>query len=196
MCLMWFITNLKKKAWNCNDVAREHKAVLELAIAMNHGLQRSGTVLSVIEQLPPESQLRDKIGKDLGGGSISYALPPCEHEVVTVIDFLRKELAWIFVFAILFGLALAASAVGYFIFWCLSGLTVSFTLGAIIGSRAKSRGLVILLVSIFLGVIPQTVGVVCRHLGIEAYNSSHRSFRCKEHRGKKLDVRPFISNGR
>ncbi|OAL43930.1 hypothetical protein IQ07DRAFT_649718 [Pyrenochaeta sp. DS3sAY3a] len=157
MCWMWFITNLRKKAWDCKDVAREHKAVLELAIAMNHGLQNSVTALSVIEQLPPESQLRDKIGKDLGGGSISYALPTSEYEAVTVIDFLRKELVWIFIYTLLFGIMLTAAALVYFAFWGLFGLTVSFTLGAIIGTRAKSRGLLIFIFSIFLGVIPQTL---------------------------------------
>jgi hypothetical protein len=124
-----------------DDISGEHRAVIELAVAMQYELD----IHDINPSMLREKQLKGRINKEFNGGTISYAYSKAELQTYSIKkglkSWLKREKWWfaaIFVTSVL-GSTLWMTSYMWFCYWSLGlwfGEFWAFCIGTTNGSRA------------------------------------------------------------
>jgi hypothetical protein len=131
-----------------DDISGEHRAVIELAVAMRCELDNHDVDPSKLR----EKQLEERVNKDLKGGTISYAYPNVKLQTYSIkkgaLAWLKREKWWFSVTFITSLLCLTLwmtwnMRVRLFWFW-ICGLWLGEVLAFCVGTTNGSRVLITL----------------------------------------------------
>ncbi|KAH8730779.1 hypothetical protein GQ44DRAFT_606115 [Phaeosphaeriaceae sp. PMI808] len=168
---MYSSSYLTMRRWGKNEVSGEHKAVLELASAMQKQLQQElerGDATDV--QTMSEHQIRRRIAKDLNGGSIllkSTTLLGSEHKVESNIseheiypfsfkDWMKGEKWWlIFLFLSMTAMWVCVFFAPTWVIFLLLPFAVLFAM--YVSESSKNRGVIVFWLVLVLGVVPTMI---------------------------------------
>lgn len=140
---MWHRTHftMALRQRHSGNISGEHRAVLELAAAMQNELDLLDTEPSLLD----EKQLAERVAKELRGGAISYAYPKQELNSFRAMRALRgwfqREKWWFLAILLTSVLASTIWMVPYlFIIWvwfigAWFGQVCAFCIGTTTGSR-------------------------------------------------------------
>jgi hypothetical protein len=136
---------------NSNDISGEHRAVLELAFAMQMELYLYDSDLSVLK----EKDLRQRVNNELNGGAISYSYANAEMKMYSMRkqlkNWLKNEKWWftaIFVTSLLLGAVWTGSNEGMILTFGMCAVWLGLFLAICLGTTNGSRILIVLFWSV------------------------------------------------
>jgi hypothetical protein len=131
-----------------DDISGEHRAVIELAVAMRYELDNHNVHPSKLR----EKQLEERVNKELKGGTISYAYPNVKLQTYSIkkgaMAWLKREKGWfsvIFITSLLCSTLWMPGIMQVYLFWVWTcGLWVGEVLAFCVGTTNGSRVLITL----------------------------------------------------
>jgi hypothetical protein len=162
---MWLSSEITMKQRGRKHVAGEHKALLELANAMQDQLaMTTGSDVHGTANLS-ESELRRRIAADLDGGSISYSAPLLSNSGGNtewgMVSYLKKEAWWLVALTIFCSASIAGGIYGLMpIAIAVVGFAVGLIITVSVGSTHKSKGIILWWSFWALAIAPELIFIM------------------------------------